>query len=62
MNIFIVIKERNGNEIFRKKIISELPDEWAYAKHLGELKWISNSTIELINKAKNDPITIDIPT
>jgi len=62
MDIFIIVKEINGDEIYREKIISELPDEWAYSKHLGELKWMSNSEIGLTNKAKSNTITILVPS
>lgn len=50
MDISILIKDKIGTEISRKKVISELPDEFAYSKHLGELKWISNNEVALTNK------------
>jgi len=53
MNISILIKDKFGKEIFLEKIISELPDEYAYSKHLGKLKWTSNRSVSLVNK-KND--------
>ena len=50
IEIYIVIRDKFGTETDRKKVISELPHEFAYAKHLGELKWISNNEIALVNK------------
>lgn len=50
MDISIIIRDRNGSEITRKKVISELPDEFAYVKYLGELKWLSSNEVALINK------------
>ncbi len=50
IDISIIVYDKLGVEIAREKIISELPDEFAYAKHLGELKWISNNEISLVNK------------
>lgn len=50
MNIYILIKDVNGLEIGREKIISEKPDEFAYNKHLGKLKWISCNEVVLVNK------------
>lgn len=50
MNVFILIKDRKGLEIGREKMISEMPDEFAYIKHLGEIKWFSSNEVALINK------------
>lgn len=56
MDISIIFKDKKGKEIDRKKVISELPDEFAYARHLGELKWVSNSEITLVNKKGDSAI------
>ncbi len=53
MDIYIIIKNKSGTEISREKVISELPDEFAYAKHLGELKWLCSNQVALINKKGN---------
>ncbi|WP_157722081.1 hypothetical protein [Tumebacillus avium] len=50
MEISLLIKEKSGREIIRKKVIEELPDEFAYAKHLGKLKWLSTDEVALVNK------------
>ena len=50
IEIYIVLRDKNGSEMDRKKVISEIPHEFAYAKHLGELQWISNNEISLVNK------------
>ncbi len=50
IEIFIVLRNKNGAELDRKKVISELPDEFVYAKHLGEVKWISDNEVALVNK------------
>jgi len=60
MDISIVIKQKNGVEIQRKKVITELPDEFAYARHLGELKWLSNFEVALINKKGTDLVTFSL--
>ncbi len=59
MDISILIWQINGVMIQRKKVISELPDEFAYAKHLGELKWISDVEVALINKKGDNMISIN---
>lgn len=50
IEIFILIKNKKGEEILKKKIISELPEEFAYTKHLGKIKWITSESIEYYNK------------
>ena len=50
IEIYIILRDKKGYEIDREKVISELPHEFAYAKHLGELKWVSDSEIALVNK------------
>lgn len=57
MNISIIIKDKNKNEIGRKTIISEKPDEFAYAKHLGALKWISAEEVALFNKNQDEKVS-----
>ena len=52
MDISIIIKAKNGEEILRKKVISKMPDEFAYARYLSELKWLSDEEVALINKTE----------
>lgn len=54
ITISIIISNKSGDELFRKKIMSELPDEWNYARHLGEIKWVSEYEVVLINKKKDE--------
>lgn len=50
MDIFLTILQRDGTQILLEKIISEQPDEFAYAKHLGEIIWVSDFEVALFNK------------
>lgn len=50
MDIFISILQRDGTQVLLEKVISEQPDEFAYARHLGDLKWVSDFEVALINK------------
>ncbi len=50
MDIFLCIFQRDGTQVLLEKVISEQPDEFAYAKHLGELTWVSDFEVALINK------------
>lgn len=60
MDIFIFIMLHNGTEILLEKVISELPDEFAYSKHLGELKWISDFEVALINKKGDGMVSVTL--
>ena len=60
INISIIITDNFGNTIMKKHIITEIPDEWIYTKHLGEIKWIDNNKIKLINNSKDEEWIIDI--
>lgn len=53
IEISIVFKDAKGFEIGRRKIITEQPDEFAYTRHLGKLKWISDSEVTLFNKSED---------
>jgi hypothetical protein len=60
MDISILIKDRKGAEIKRQQIISELPYEIAYAQHLGQLRWVSDNKVSLINQDANHSWTVEI--
>jgi len=60
MDIFISILQRDGTQVLLEKVISEQPDEFAYAKHLGELKWESDFEVALINKKGNEKYLVAI--
>lgn len=59
IHIYIVLRDKNGAELDRKKVISELPDEFAYAKHLGAIKWISDNEVALVNKKGDKTWTVN---
>lgn len=60
MDIFISILQRDGKQVLLEKVISEKPDEFAYTKHLGELKWESDFEVALINKKANEKYLVAI--
>jgi hypothetical protein len=49
MDISIVIKNKKGDLVGQQLIIQELPDEFAYDKHLGRFVWQSNEEVALIS-------------
>lgn len=51
VNIFLIVNDTNGNVILDEKVITELPDEWAYSKYLGDIK-IEKNKILLVDKKK----------
>lgn len=59
IEIYMVLRDKNGAELDRKKLISELPDEFAYANHLGEVKWLSDNEVALVNKKGDKTWTVN---
>lgn len=59
IDIYVVLRDKNGAELDRKKVISESPHEFAYAKHLGDLKWFSNFEVALVNKKGDNTWTVN---
>ena len=53
-----LIVKNNLNQVVKKESIDEMPDEFAYAKHLGELKWVSSKEVVLFNKKGEKFISI----
>ena len=59
-DINIVVYDRSHQEVKREMLISELPDEWAYARHLGVLTWESETRVTLTNKKGDRAWYIDV--
>ncbi|MCM3172347.1 hypothetical protein [Paenibacillus sp. MER 99-2] len=60
MDIYISVSQRDGKQVLLEKVVSDQPDEFAYARHLGELKWLSDYELVLINKAGNEKLLVTI--
>jgi hypothetical protein len=60
IDIFIIVNDKNGNEITKERVITEIPNEWNYTGHLGEVKWLDNKKVILVNKDKDRewPVTL----
>jgi len=54
IDLFLIITDKSGKEIHREKILTEIPDEWEYARHLGAIKWHDNRKVALINKQRDN--------
>lgn len=50
-SIYLIVSDLKGNIILNEKIITDLPDEWAYSKYLGDLI-IKKNKVCLIDKKK----------
>lgn len=60
IDIYLIIRDKDNNEVTRTKLISEIPDEFAYVKHLGKIKWISNKRVMVTNRKEDYSWSIDI--
>ena len=59
-NISIIIKNKKDEEIKREVVISTKPDELIYNIHLGQLKWVSDNTVSLIDIFNTKQVSIKI--
>lgn len=50
IDIYVQIRNKKDEIIRRKLILTELPHEFSYARHLGKLIWISENEVQLNNK------------
>lgn len=60
MDIYISVSQRDGKQVLLEKVKSDQPDEFAYARHLGELKWLSNYEVALVNKEGNEKLLVTV--
>lgn len=60
MNIFMVIKDKKGVEVGKKLLISDQPHEFAYAQYLGDIVWLSDVLVALLNKEGDQSGELDI--
>lgn len=59
--IFLIIKDKTTEVVLKKElIIRERPNEFAFVRHLGNLRWISENEVVLINKNKNKKWSIKL--
>ncbi|MBQ3566831.1 MAG: hypothetical protein IJA12_06605 [Oscillospiraceae bacterium] len=56
----LIIKDKNNEILTERILLSEIPDEYSYAYHLGKLKWLSNYEIALINRLNSQMIVVNL--
>jgi hypothetical protein len=59
-DIKVMITDKEGNVLKEKTVVTAKPDEWAYAKYFGDLKWLLNNEVVLISKNKECEFKIKI--
>ncbi|GAA0177103.1 hypothetical protein SH2C18_03890 [Clostridium sediminicola] len=50
-DISIIITDKKEQVIKRKLVVKEKPSEWMFAKYFGNLKWLSNKEVALIDRS-----------
>jgi hypothetical protein len=59
-DIYLIVKDKNGQEIAQKRVASEKPDELVFGRHLGELNWLSDNEVALFNYFKTKYISVQL--
>jgi hypothetical protein len=59
-DIGVIITDKNGQIIKKEVVVREKPDEWAFGKYFGDLKWVSNNEVVLIDKGGCSQFSIKI--
>ena len=54
VDISVIVFDKENNEIHREVVIAEEPDEFAYAKHLSDIKWADGNTVVLTGSAGDE--------
>jgi len=60
LDAFIVIRDKKKNEIMRKQILSAFPDELVFSNSFGELKWLSDHEVALVNRVGTKQLRFDM--
>ena len=61
IDISVIISNNHKTQVFREKVITELPDEYAYASHMGEINWVSNNEVILTNVDRDREWLVQFP-
>lgn len=58
--ISLVVRDRSGQEIKRQELITDLPSEWAFVRHLGIVTWRGSNQVALVNREGNQIWQVEI--
>lgn len=56
----LLVKTKEGKELFTKLLFSEEPDEFLFNSLLGDIKWIDNETLAVLKKDRSEVERIQI--
>lgn len=60
ISIFIEVKNIKGISLGRKLVVTEQPHEFAYARQLGDIIWLTEETVALISKQHDEKWILDM--
>lgn len=58
--IYLMIKNKNGQELMKKLVVSTKPDKIIFYRYLGELKWLSDFEAALFNRPKSRYVSVHL--
>ena len=50
ITMHMILRDRKGNELTRKKIVSESPDDWFFEEYFGSIIWKTDTEVWLMQK------------
>ncbi|MBT2737305.1 hypothetical protein [Bacillus sp. ISL-7] len=59
-DIYLIVKDKNGQEIAKKLVASTKPDEIIFSHYLGELKWLSNYEVAIFNRPNSKYVSVHL--
>ncbi|MFU2015981.1 hypothetical protein ACM6Q7_13025 [Peribacillus butanolivorans] len=58
--IYLIVRDKNGQEIVKELVSSTKPDERIFSYYLGELNWLSNYEVALFNRPKSKYVSVHL--
>ncbi|MFJ7686053.1 hypothetical protein [Peribacillus butanolivorans] len=58
--IYLIVRDKNGQEIVKELVSSTKPDEIIFSYYLGELNWLSNYEVALFNRPKSKYVSVHL--
>jgi hypothetical protein len=49
---YLIVSRRNNEVMLRSEVFRARPNEWAFARYLGEIQWLSQNEVVLLDKNK----------
>jgi len=58
---WLVVEGRDGVEVARKQVLETRPDEFAFARFFGDIRWISPGRVALLAKNGSEVGCVEVP-